>query len=75
MKFELTVTEFKELFNSLQSPDEWLELLRVDFNNQVGIYLSKLIKAELSNIWDGSPMSEAETLRITGTSFIREKSL
>ena len=41
MKFELTVTEFKEMFNTLQSPDEWLELLRVDFSHQVGIYLSK----------------------------------
>ncbi len=39
MKFELTVTEFKEMFNSLQSPHELLELLRVDFSNQVGIYL------------------------------------
>ena len=48
MKFELTVTEFKEMFNSLQSPPELLELLRVDFSNQVGIYLSKLMKAELS---------------------------
>ena len=48
MKFELTVTEFKEMFNSLQSPHELLELLRVDFSNQVGIYLSKLMKAELS---------------------------
>ena len=41
MNFELTVTEFKEMFNSLQSPDEWLELLQVDFSHQVGIYLSK----------------------------------
>ena len=48
MKFELTVTEFKEMFNTLQSSDELLELLRVDFSNQVGIYLSKLMKAELS---------------------------
>ena len=48
MKFELTVTEIKEIFNSLQSPDELLELLRVDLREQVGIYLSNLMKAELS---------------------------
>ena len=48
MKFKLTVSKFKEMFNSLQSPDELLELLRVDFSNQVGIYLSQLMKAELS---------------------------
>ena len=48
MKFELTLTEFKEMFNTLQSPHELLELLRVDFSTQVGIYLSKLMKAELS---------------------------
>jgi len=41
MKFKLSVTEFREMFNTLQSPDELLELLRVDFSNQVGIYLSK----------------------------------
>ena len=41
MKFELTVKEFKEMFNTLQSPDELLEQLRVDFSHQVGIYLSK----------------------------------
>ena len=41
MKLEWTVTEFKEMFNTLQSPDEWLELLRVDFSHQVGIYFSK----------------------------------
>ncbi len=63
MKLELTVTEFKEMFNTLQSPDEWLELLRVDFSHQVGIYLSKLMKAELSEHLDGSPMSEAGTWR------------
>ena len=63
MKFELTVTEFKEMFNTLQSPDELLELLRVDFNHQVGVYLSKLMKAELSEHLDGSPMSEAGTWR------------
>ena len=48
MKFELTVTEFKEMFNTLQSPDGLLELLRVDFSDQVGIYLSKLMMAERS---------------------------
>ena len=48
MKFEWTVTKFKEMFNTLQSPDELLELLRVDLSNQVGIYLSKLMKEELS---------------------------
>ena len=37
MKFELTVSEFKEMFNTLQSPDGLLELLRVDFSHQVGI--------------------------------------
>ena len=36
MKFELTVTEIKEMFNILQSLDELLELLRVDFSHQVG---------------------------------------
>ncbi len=36
------------MFNTLQSPHELLERLRVDFSNQVGIYLSKLMKAELS---------------------------
>ena len=41
MKLEWTVTEFKEMFNTLQSPDEWLELLRMDLSNQVGVYLSK----------------------------------
>ena len=41
MKFELTVTEFKEMFNTLQSPDELLELLQVDFSHQVGLYHSK----------------------------------
>ena len=30
MKFELTVTKFKEMFNTLQSPGELLELLRVN---------------------------------------------
>ena len=48
MKFELTVTEFKEMFNTLESPYGLLEQLRVDFSHQVGIYLSKLMKAELS---------------------------
>ncbi len=48
MKLEWTVTEFKEMFNTLQSPDEWLELLRVEISHQVSIYLSKFMKAELS---------------------------
>ena len=37
MKLELTIMEFKEIFNSLQNPDELLELLRVGFSHQVGI--------------------------------------
>ena len=37
MNFELTVTEFKEVFKTLQSPDGLLELLRVNFSNQIGI--------------------------------------
>ena len=36
------------MFNTLQSPDGLLEQLRVDLSHQVGIYLSKLVKAELS---------------------------
>ena len=63
MKLELTVTEFKEMFNTLQSPDGLLEQLRVDLSHQVGVYLSKLMKAELSEHLDGSPMSEAGTWR------------
>ena len=37
MKLELIVTEFKEMFNTLQSPDGLLEQLRVDLSHQGGI--------------------------------------
>ena len=75
MKLVLTVTEFKEMFNTLQSPDGLLEQLRVDLSHQVGIYLSKLMKAELSEHLGRKPYERSESLPITGTGFIREKSL
>jgi len=49
MKLDVTVSEFKELFKNLQSPDELFELLRVDLRDQVGDYLSAMMKAELTD--------------------------
>lgn len=49
MQLEVSVTEFKELFNQLQSPDELFSLLRLDVREQIGGYLSELMKAELTD--------------------------
>ncbi len=49
MQLEVSVTEFKELFNQLQSPDGLFSLLRLDVREQIGGYLSELMKAELSD--------------------------
>ena len=43
MKLEVIVAEFKELFNSLQSPDELFELMRVDLREEAGNYLPNMI--------------------------------
>ena len=37
MKFELTVSEFKEMFNTLQSPHELLALLRVALEQNLSL--------------------------------------
>ena len=49
MQLEVSVTEFKELFNQIQSPDGLFSLLRLDVREQIGGYLSELMKVELTD--------------------------
>ena len=39
MRLEVSVRDFKELFNQIQSPDGWFSLLRMDVREQIGDYL------------------------------------
>lgn len=49
MKLEVSVMEFRELFNQVQKPDELFTMMRVDMRDQVGSYLSELMGAELTS--------------------------
>ena len=49
MKMEITVTEAMELINEIrQQPDSIFEMIRADVKENVGVYLSELMEAELT---------------------------
>jgi putative transposase len=50
MKLELSLTEVKDIFNSIQSqPEKIFDMLRVDVKESIGQYLSGLMRVELTH--------------------------
>lgn len=47
MKFEIEVSELKEIINDLGTPDQLFKALRHEIKGKVGDWLSELMKAEL----------------------------
>ncbi len=51
MQLEVSVTEFKELFNQLQSRDALFSLLRLEVREQIGGCLSELMEARNGSLY------------------------
>jgi putative transposase len=48
MKLEISVTEIKELINTVNSPEQLFDLVRQDVKEIVGKYITDLVNAEMS---------------------------
>jgi putative transposase len=48
MKLEISVTEMKDLINTVHSPEQLFEIIRLDVREVVGNYLGQLVEAELT---------------------------
>jgi putative transposase len=61
MKFEMGLTKVREIFNIIhEEPSKIIELLRVDIKENVGRYLSELMKIELSNFLGREPYERSD---------------
>ena len=49
MKLEITVSEVKEIFKTIEKPEQFFEMIRFNVRETVGQYLSEMMKAELTN--------------------------
>ena len=61
MKIELSLTEVKKIFNSIQQePSRIFDMLRVDVKESVGQYLSELMKVELTRFLGREPYERGD---------------
>ena len=61
MKLEISVAEAREVFNELQAqPGKLFEMIRVEIREEIGDYLSKMMKVELSEFLGREPYAWVE---------------
>jgi len=61
VKIELSLTEVKDIYNSIQEhPDKLFEILRVDIKESVGQYLSELMRVELTHFLGRKPYERCD---------------